>query len=50
VCDLGYWVRQSRQRVGAVTAAVLALCELGFGRLDLTRIKILVADTTLPLP
>ncbi|WP_396432619.1 GNAT family N-acetyltransferase [Limnohabitans sp.] len=50
MCDLGYWVQQSRQRVGAVTAAVLALCERGFGCLDLTRIKIVVADTTLPSP
>jgi ribosomal-protein-serine acetyltransferase len=44
MCNLGYWVRQSRQRTGAATAAVLALRDLGFGRLGLARIEIVVAE------
>jgi RimJ/RimL family protein N-acetyltransferase len=44
LCNLGYWVRQSRQRTGAATAATLALRDLGLGRLGLSRIEIVVAD------
>ena len=44
LCNLGYWVRQSRQRCGAATAATLALRELGLQRLGLARIEIVVAD------
>lgn len=44
MCNLGYWVRESRQRSGAATAAVLALRELAFKRLGLVRIEILVAE------
>ena len=44
MCNLGYWVRQSRQRAGAATAAVLALRDLGFNRLGLARIEIVVAE------
>ncbi len=44
LCNLGYWVRQSQQRAGAATAAVLALRELGLNRLALSRIEIVVAD------
>lgn len=44
LCNLGYWVRQSHQRAGAATAAVLALRELGLNRLALSRIEIVVAD------
>lgn len=47
LCNLGYWVRQSRQRMGAATAAVFALRVLGFGRLGLARIEIVVADGNL---
>ena len=44
LCNLGYWVRQSQQRSGAATAAVLALRELGLHGLGLARIEIVVAD------
>ena len=43
LCNLGYWVRQSRQRTGAATSAVLALRDLGLLRLKLARIEIVVA-------
>lgn len=43
-CNHGYWVRQSRQRTGAATAAVLALRDLGLHRLGLARIEIVVAE------
>lgn len=46
-CNLGYWVRQSRQRTGAATAATLALKAFGLGRLGLSRIEIVVADGNL---
>ena len=44
LCNLGYWVRQSRQGTGAATAATLALKDLGLERLGLSRIEIVVAD------
>ncbi|WP_313705902.1 GNAT family N-acetyltransferase [Massilia sp.] len=44
LCNLGYWVRQSRQGHGAATAATLALRDLGLGRLGLSRIEIVVAE------
>ena len=44
LCNLGYWVRQSRQRTGAAIAAVLALRELGLHRLKFGRIEIVVAE------
>ena len=44
LCNLGYWVRQSRQRAGAATAAALALRDFGFGQLRLSRIELVVAD------
>jgi RimJ/RimL family protein N-acetyltransferase len=44
LCNLGYWVRQSRQRTGAATAAVVALRDLGLNRLKLDRIEIVVAE------
>ena len=44
MCNLGYWVRQSRQRSGAATAAVLALRDLGLQSLALARIEIVVAE------
>jgi RimJ/RimL family protein N-acetyltransferase len=43
LCNLGYWVRQSRQRNGAAAAAVLALRDLGLIRLGMARIEIVVA-------
>ena len=44
LCNLGYWVRQSEQRKGAATAAVLTLRALGLHRLGLSRIEIAVAE------
>jgi ribosomal-protein-serine acetyltransferase len=44
LCNLGYWVRQSHQRTGAATAAVLALRELALHRLGLSRVEIVVAE------
>ncbi|NML15713.1 GNAT family N-acetyltransferase [Azohydromonas caseinilytica] len=41
--NLGYWVRQSRQRQGIATACVAALSEFGFRNLGLHRIEIVVA-------
>ncbi len=43
-CNLGYWVRQSAQRRGAATSAVLALRDLAFKSLSLARVEIVVAD------
>lgn len=42
-CNLGYWVRESRQRTGIATNAARALAEFGFRQLTLTRIEIVVA-------
>jgi ribosomal-protein-serine acetyltransferase len=44
MCNLGYWVRQSRQREGAAIAAVAALRDFGFGQLGFARIEIVVAE------
>jgi ribosomal-protein-serine acetyltransferase len=44
LCNLSYWTRQSRQRTGAATAAVFALRGLGFHRLKLSRIEIVVPE------
>lgn len=43
MCNLGYWVRESRQREGAATAAVRMLTRYAFGTLNLTRAEIVVA-------
>lgn len=42
-CNLGYWVRESRQRQGVAVAAVRRLAEFGFQELGQTRIEIVVA-------
>lgn len=42
-CNLGYWVRQSRQRQGVATACVRSLSTYGFSTLKLHRIEIVVA-------
>lgn len=47
LCNLGYWVRQSRQRAGAATASVLALRDLGLHKLGLARVEIVVAEGNL---
>lgn len=44
LCNLGYWVRQSKQRTGAATAAILALRDLGLNRLGLARVEIVAAQ------
>lgn len=43
-CNLGYWVRESRQREGAAVAATLALRHLAFTALDQVRVEIVVAE------
>ena len=48
LANLGYWVRQSRQRVGLATAAVRVLAKFGFETLGLTRIEIVTASENHP--
>lgn len=43
ICNLGYWVRQSRQRQGVASRCVAALSRHAFGQLDLHRVEIVVA-------
>jgi RimJ/RimL family protein N-acetyltransferase len=43
-CNLGYWVRQSRQGRGAASAGAAALARFGFTALGLTRIEIVVQE------
>ena len=43
-CNLGYWVRQSRQRLGAATSAVAVLSDFAFHQLKLARIEIVIAE------
>lgn len=43
-CNLGYWVRASRQRQGIAARAVDMLAGYGFAELGLTRIEIVVAE------
>lgn len=42
-CNLGYWVRQSRQRQGIASRCVPALAAHAFRRLGLQRVEIVVA-------
>lgn len=42
-CNLGYWVRQSRQGQGIATGVVHALAARAFGPLGLQRVEIVVA-------
>ncbi|HUB66360.1 MAG TPA: GNAT family protein [Candidatus Methylacidiphilales bacterium] len=44
VCNLGYWVRTSKTRLGAATQAASLLKEFGFGPLGLNRLEIVVAE------
>lgn len=46
--NIGYWTRQSRQRLGVCPRAVALLAGFGFGVLDLQRLEILVATGNLP--
>jgi RimJ/RimL family protein N-acetyltransferase len=41
--NIGYWVRQSRQRQGVATRAVRIIAAYGFDRLQLTRLEIVAA-------
>ena len=43
LCNLGYWVRQSRQRQAIVTRSIRALTDYGFKTLGFRRIEIVVA-------
>jgi ribosomal-protein-serine acetyltransferase len=47
-CNLGYWVRESRQGQGIATRASRALAEFGFRELKLGRIEIVVAQGNFP--
>ncbi len=48
MCNLGYWVRQSRQRQGVAGRAVQALAAHAFDALGLHRVEIVVASDNLP--
>jgi RimJ/RimL family protein N-acetyltransferase len=43
--NLGYWVRESRQRQGIATQAIQMVSQFGFQQLDLLRIEIVVIDS-----
>jgi len=47
-CNLGYWVRESRQGQGIATCASRALAEFGFRELKLSRIEIVVVQGNMP--
>jgi RimJ/RimL family protein N-acetyltransferase len=47
-CNLGYWVRASRQREGIATRAVRTMARFGFADLGLMRIEIVVAEGNVP--
>jgi ribosomal-protein-serine acetyltransferase len=42
--NLGYWIRESRQRQGFATEAVRAVAAFAFGTLGLTRVEIVAAE------
>lgn len=46
--NVGYWVRQSQQKKGYASRAVLAISEFGFTKLKLTRLEIVTAVNNLP--
>lgn len=48
LCNLGYWVRASRQREGIATRAVRTMAGFGFAALRLMRIEIVVAEGNVP--
>ena len=43
VCNLGYWVRESKIRQGAATEAARLLATFGHGELRLRRLEIVIA-------
>lgn len=46
--NVGYWMRQSRQRLGVCPRALASLAGFGFGVLGLQRLEILAATGNLP--
>jgi len=48
VANIGYWVRQSRQRQGIATRAVRSISDYGFKQLKLTRLEIVAAEKNRP--
>lgn len=48
VCNLGYWVRTSKLRLGAARQATQLLAEFGFEVVGLNRIEIVVATGNVP--
>ncbi len=42
--NIGYWVRQTRQRQGIATKAVRIIADFGFRQLKLTRLEIVVVQ------
>jgi ribosomal-protein-serine acetyltransferase len=44
VCNLGYWVRTSKTRLGAATQSVALLQDMAFGIVGLNRLEILIGD------
>jgi len=43
-CNIGYWIRESRQRQGAASAAVRMLKRFAFESLGMSRLEIVVAE------
>jgi ribosomal-protein-serine acetyltransferase len=46
--NIGYWVRQTRQRQGIATRAAQAIAGYGFGQLKLTRLEIVAPESNAP--
>lgn len=42
--NIGYWVRQTCQRQGVATRAVLSIAAYGFGQIKLTRLEIVAPE------
>ena len=47
-CNLGYWIRESRQGQGIATQSAQMMTRFGFSKLGLTRIEIVVALDNAP--
>jgi len=48
VCNLGYWVRASKLKLGAARQATLLLKEIGLNEIGLNRLEIVVATGNVP--
>ncbi|MBL0142014.1 MAG: GNAT family N-acetyltransferase [Betaproteobacteria bacterium] len=48
LANLGYWIRESRQREGLAVESTIALAKFGFQVLGLTRIEIVAAEGNRP--